>query len=153
MKVLFVVVLTLILAQALAQQEASSAYLDCFKSVLDEAEKSDRADLQAWAALVYYTDERYNTQKLECSEVAVNSEIMKINTIQLYSSLHKSYFVSDQPSIIERLRIRTCLIDLNRELQVQTITLLNDLILLNPEMGAKTEAIPLCVLHSFGRDF
>lgn len=50
MNVLFVIVLTLLMAQTLAQQEASSTYLDCFKMVLVEAEKSNTDDLQAWAA-------------------------------------------------------------------------------------------------------
>lgn len=74
MKVLFVVVSTLLLAQAFAQQTPPGDILGCFGSVVAEAEQSDREDMQAWAADVRDTTQRLRAQRQRCDDLPRGGE-------------------------------------------------------------------------------
>lgn len=92
MKVLVVIVSTLLLAQAFAQQTPPGDVLECIGSVVAEAERSDSEDMRLWAADVRDTTQRLRAQRQRCDDLPRDGEFEKCFCFMKNVFVHKTAF-------------------------------------------------------------
>lgn len=73
MKVLFVIFSTLLFAQVFAQAPPTDI-MECFGSVIAEAEQSDREDMREWAIDARLTAQRLREQRQRCDDIPRDGE-------------------------------------------------------------------------------